>query len=140
MALVLDTGVVVAALDADDPYHEPCANLLGNSREPLVVVTPILVEIDYWIRKNLTLDVLRTFVEDLEAGAYRLESLAPADVRRAAEVEQRYADLDLGFVDASVIAVCERLGEEKVATLDRRHFRVVRPVHCSAFMLLPDLN
>lgn len=56
---------------------------------------------------------------------------------RAAELEERYAELDLAFVDAAVIAVCERLGEPKVATLDRRDFSVVVPRHVPALELLP---
>lgn len=48
-------------------------------------------------------------------------------------------DLPLGFVDASVVAVAERLGERQVATLDRRHFSVVRPRHVKAFRLVPAI-
>jgi predicted nucleic acid-binding protein len=40
-------------------------------------------------------------------------------------------------VDASVVAVAERLGIGTVATLDRRHFTVVRPRHVDMFELLP---
>jgi len=139
MALVLDTGPILAALDADDPHHTACAELLAGAREPLVVVASTLVEIDYWIRKGLSPDVWRTFVEDIARGAYRLENVTEADLTRAGELEDRYADLDLGFVDASVIAVCERLREDKVATLDRRHFGAVRPAHCDALHLLPEV-
>ena len=56
---------------------------------------------------------------------------------RASELERRYASLGLGFVDAAVIAICERLDERKVATLDRRHFAVVQPSHCESLELLP---
>ena len=49
----------------------------------------------------------------------------------------RYADLSLGVVDAAVIATAERLGVTEVATLDRRHFSVVRPRHTPALTLLP---
>ena len=42
-----------------------------------------------------------------------------------------------GFVDCAVLAVTERLGEPKVATLDRRHFGVMRPRHVDALELLP---
>lgn len=139
MALVLDTGPILAALDADDRHHDACAGLIRQSREPLVVVAPTLVEIDYWIRRRLTIDVWLTFVEDLRSGAYRLEDLGPKELKRAAELEQRYSDLDLGFVDAAVIATCERLEEDKVATIDHRHFNAVRPAHCRALRLLPDL-
>ena len=50
---------------------------------------------------------------------------------------EQYSDLPLGFVDASVVAVAERLGEDTIATLDRRDFSVVRPLHCESFTLVP---
>lgn len=60
-----------------------------------------------------------------------------ADVDRMAELAERCADLGLGGTDASVVAIAERLGIDKIATLDRRHFSVVRPRHVEAFTLLP---
>jgi predicted nucleic acid-binding protein len=56
---------------------------------------------------------------------------------RCRELQTHYADLALGIVDASVMALTERLGEDKLATLDRRHFSVVRPAHTKALLLLP---
>jgi len=137
MALVLDTGPILAALDAADPDHRACAGLLAGATEPLVVVSPTLVEIDYWIRKRLQPSVWDAFVEDIASGAYHLEHPSPTDLLRARELERQYATLRLGFVDAAVIAICERLEEPKVATLDRRHFAVVQPSHCEALELLP---
>ena len=137
MALVLDTGPILALLDADDPAHASCVSLLDDTDEPLVVVAPTLVEVDYWIRKRLQPEVWSIFVEDIARGAYRLEHLTADDLTRVAELETAYSDLDLGTVDASVITVCENLGEKKVATLDQRHFRAVRPRHCDYLQLLP---
>jgi uncharacterized protein len=137
MALVLDTGPILAALDADDPDHERSAALIANSRERLVVVAPTLIEIDYWIRKRMQLAVWDAFTRDVESGAYQLEQLSATDLLRVAELEREYENLDLGMVDAAVIAVCERLDERKVATLDRRHFGVVRPRHCERLEILP---
>jgi len=53
------------------------------------------------------------------------------------ELVARYADLPLGTTDASVVALAERLGVDELATLDRRHFSVVRPRHVEALTLLP---
>jgi predicted nucleic acid-binding protein len=78
------------------------------------------------------------FVADSEKGAYRVVHPTDADLARAAELELAYEDLALGFVDASIVALCERLGETNLATLDRRHFSVVRPRHCSHLTLVPD--
>lgn len=137
MALVLDTGPVLALLDADDPFHRRSVEMIDAMDESFVLVAPTLVEIDYWIRKRLSLDVWQALVDDIAAGAYQVEHLDAADLARVADLEREYADLRLGMVDASVIAVCERLGETKVATLDRRHFSVVKPRHCTALELLP---
>lgn len=137
MALVLDTGPILALLNANDANHSRCVDLVTAVGESLVVPAATLVEVDYWVRARLTVGVWRAFIEDVAAGAYRLEPTAEPDVVRAAELEERYADLGLGFVDASVIALCERLEEPKVATLDRRDFSVVVPRHVPALELLP---
>jgi hypothetical protein len=137
VALVLDTGPILALLDAGDPAHERCVEMVEGLREDLVVPTCVLVEIDYWAHKLLGAEAWDVFVADIAAGAYRLEPLTLDDLKRAAQLERDYADLDLGLVDASVIALCERLSETKVATLDRRDFSVVRPSHCESLDLLP---
>jgi predicted nucleic acid-binding protein len=64
-----------------------------------------------------------------ENGGYRLHPLSERTLGRASEIERQYASVDLGLVDASVIATSEELDEPKVATLDRRDFSVVRPRH-----------
>jgi predicted nucleic acid-binding protein len=70
-------------------------------------------------------------------GAYRVVDLVRADYTRVRELCDRYADADVGFVDAAVLAIVERLGEPKLATLDRRHFGLLRPRHCDALELVP---
>ena len=137
MALVLDTGPVLALLDAGDPAHARSVAMVEELGEDLVIPSCVLVEVDYWARKLLGPQSWDILVEDIASGAYRLEPLTIDDLRRAAELERQYDDLDLGLVDAAVIALCERLNETKVATLDRRDFSVVRPNHCDALHLLP---
>jgi predicted nucleic acid-binding protein len=137
VALVLDTGPILALLDAGDPAHQRSVEMVDELHEDLIVPTCVLVEVDYWAHKLLGDETWAVFVQDVAAGAYRLEPLTLDDLQRAAELESEYADLDLGLVDASVIALCERLGETKVATLDRRDFSVVRPRHCESLSLLP---
>ena len=137
MTLILDTGPIVAALNAQDPDHKRCAALLADT-DDLLVPTPVLVEVDYWLVKLGGTQVWAGFVADIVRGAYRLAHPTDADITRAAELESAYHDLDLGLVDASIVALCERLDQTTVATLDRRHFSVVRPRHCSHLTLVPD--
>ncbi|HXV04600.1 MAG TPA: PIN domain-containing protein [Solirubrobacterales bacterium] len=138
MALILDTGPLLAALDAADPDHKTCTKLIEKAGEDLVVPTLVLAELDYWCHKRLTVDVWLAFLEDLLAGAYSVQSPTQADLERCHELQSTYADLELGVVDASVLALVERLGEPKLATLDHRHFATMRPRHVEALELLPD--
>jgi predicted nucleic acid-binding protein len=137
VALILDTGPLLAALDAADPDHGPCAALLTSATEDLLVPMLVLSELDYWCSARLSSSAWDAFLEDVLCGAYTVEPPTAADLQRCRELQSRYADLNLGVVDASVIALGERLGEDKIATLDRRHFSVVRPVHRDAFRLVP---
>jgi predicted nucleic acid-binding protein len=75
------------------------------------------------------------FLDSLAAGDFTLVDLTAADIARMSELVRRYGDLPLGTIDSSVIAVAERLGITEIATLDRRHFTVVRPPH--TLTLLP---
>jgi predicted nucleic acid-binding protein len=137
LALVLDSGVVFAALDADDPDHGACAALLSNANESLVVPALTLAEIDYWCQRRLRPQAWLAFLEDVLAGAYRVENPTQADLERCEELQRTYADLKIGVVDGSVLAVVERLEEPKLATLDHRHFATMRPRHVKALELLP---
>ena len=137
MPLVLDTGPLLAALDSADPDHGACAALLTGATEDLVVPALVLAELDYWVQRRLDPKVWLTFLEDVLAGAYRIEGPTSDDLRRCRDLQVQYDDLGLGVVDASAIALTERLGEPRLATLDRRHFGTVRPLHVDALVLLP---
>jgi uncharacterized protein len=68
---------------------------------------------------------------------FHVAELEDQDIRRMAKLVETYRDLPLGIVDAAVIAIAERLRLTEIATLDHRHFTVVRPQHTTAFVLLP---
>lgn len=137
MALVLDTGPLLAAIDADDESHSACAGLLGGTSERRIIPSPVLPEIDYFCATRGVPDGFDRLLEDVRRGAYAIEELASEDYERVLELRHTYADLRVGFVDAAVLAIVERLGEPKLATLDRRHFGVMRPRHVVALELLP---
>ena len=136
-ALVLDTSTLLAALDAGEPRHEECVRALADGRVELILPLLVLAELEYWCAKRGGTSAWLLFLDDVLAGAYRLEAPTTADLGRARELQARYADLDLGIVDATIVALAERLDLTRVATLDHRHFTVVRPSHVEAFELLP---
>jgi uncharacterized protein len=93
--------------------------------------------VTYLLATRLGFEPEVRFLGDLAAGAFSIEPVPAGDWLRIAELVSRYRDLPLGTVDASLVAAAERLGITDLATLDRRHFSVVRPSHAEAFTLLP---
>lgn len=122
---------------ADDADHERCAPLLQPRPERRVVPAPVLTELDYMLARELGAEAFPKVLDAIKAGELAVEDLTTSDYDRAAELMRTYTDLEVGFVDCAVLAVTERLGEPKLATLDHRHFGTMRPRHVQALDLLP---
>jgi hypothetical protein len=77
-------------------------------------------------------------LEDVARGALAVESPTRPDRERAAVLLRQYRDLKIGYVDATTVAIAERLKEARIATTDRRRFLAIQPRHLDAFELLPE--
>jgi predicted nucleic acid-binding protein len=135
--ILLDTGPLVAALNTKDKHHKASADLLRTHPGPLLVPGPVLTEVCWLLESTRGPEAEAAFLDTVAHGELDLVALTVFDIQRMAELIRRYADLPLGAADASVIAVAERLNITDIATLDHRHFTVVRPSHTTAFNLLP---
>jgi predicted nucleic acid-binding protein len=124
-------------VDADDRHHEASFELLSTDPGPLVVPILVVTEVAYLLATRLGVEAEVRFLGDLASGVFSVEPVRAGDWLRIAELVATYRDLPLGTVDASVVAAAERLDVIDVATVDRRHFGVVRPQHVDALRLLP---
>lgn len=104
---------------------------------PLIVPVLVITEVTYLIGSRLGANAEVRFLGDLAAGEFAIEGVMAGDWLRIAELVSTYRDLPLGTVDGSVVAAAERLRITKIATLDHRHFSVVRPTHTDAFEVVP---
>ena len=75
------------------------------------------------------------FLRLVTSSRFAIVDLVAADYERSIALIAQYADMGLGFVDASIVAVAEQHGLPTIATLNRRDFSVVRPRHIKAFEL-----
>ncbi|MGQ0624881.1 MAG: type II toxin-antitoxin system VapC family toxin [Sporichthyaceae bacterium] len=138
--ILVDTGPLVAAADTDDDDHRRCVDLLTGLRlasRPLLISPLVVAEVSYMIGRDGGSPAEAAFISSIRNGDLTLVDLLPADLDRMVELLDTYEDLRLGAADASVVAIAERLNISDIATLDRRHFTVVRPDHVPAFTLLP---
>jgi hypothetical protein len=135
--VITDTGPLVAAANRKDPDHDACRVLLAQATGTLVVPALVVAEATFLIERAGGPAAEARFLRSLRSRHFRIEPPTNGDLERAAALVDQYADLPLGGTDASLVALAERLGETTIATLDHRHFRVVRPGHISAFTLVP---
>lgn len=135
--LIIDTGVLLAAADDNDPAHQACCDEIETTTAALITTPLVVAETGYLIDRQLGPTAEAAFYRSIANGDLIVEHLTATDWQRVAELVESYADFPLGGTDASIVAIAERLGITRVATLDRRHFQAVRPVHCEAFALVP---
>jgi hypothetical protein len=136
--IVVDTGPLVALVNSSDADHQRCVQWIEVIDEPLLVPNTVLTEVCYLLQRRCGSKVEARFLRELAADdRFTLVPILGEDLPRVAELVETYEDFPLGGADASVVAVAERLGVARIATLDRRHFTVVRPRHLPAFTLLP---
>lgn len=136
--LIVDTGPLVAAASRSDPDHEACAELLTSAEPPVILPGLVVTEAAYLLGDRVGPAAELAFARSIADGEFVVEPVLGAEWTRISELVAKYLDLPLGIVDASVIALVERHGAVEVATLDRRHFSIVRPRHIDHLTLLPD--
>lgn len=124
--IVADTGAILALLDNSDRHHDAVRELYEDQPNQWVLPWAILPEVDYLVGSELGARAQEAFLEDLAEGAFAVEHGKDEDIVRARAIGRKYRSLNLGLVDAVVIATAERLRAEAIATLDLRHFGAVK--------------
>jgi predicted nucleic acid-binding protein len=134
--ILLDTSGLLAAWDASEPRHAAALAALRRSEPPRVLSPFVLAELDYLVARKIGRAAQSELLSEVSGGAYSLASLVADDVSDARELIMRYADLDIGLADASVVLLAHRHSVQEVLTLDERHFRVL-PGPLGPFRILP---
>ncbi len=138
--ILLDTSGLLAAIDESQRLHRECRLALAAAAPPLLLSPFVLAELDYLLMRHVGARAQAALLEDVARGAYRLEPFSADDVTHAAEVMSRFADLNIGLADASLVVLAERHGVSQVLTLDLRHFEALRIGARKRFTLLPNVR
>ncbi|MGQ0774953.1 MAG: PIN domain-containing protein [Pseudonocardiales bacterium] len=134
--MICDTSGLLAAFDATDTAHNGALRALQATTD--LVVSPLVVaELDYLLRQRVSTHAAQLTIEELAGGAYDIPEFGPPDLQRALEMDRRFADLELGITDASLVVLAARYETRDLLTLDHRHFRQLTPLQGGRFRLLP---
>jgi uncharacterized protein len=137
VTIIADAAPLIALSDANDPRGVAARAYVADGSEDVIVPAPVTAEVDYLLGRRLGRRARRTFLADLAAGLFRVECLLPFEYDVILELDARYADLDVGLADLSIVVLARRFRTRRVLTFDERHFRALRPLGGGAFTILP---
>lgn len=137
MPTLVDTGFLFALANVSDIHHDRALEVARTLSDAIILPVTVLPEICYLLDNRLGHDAMRQFLVRLQTGPMLIEPVSKADPPRVSEILDQYADARIDFVDATIVALAERLNVTRILTTDQRHFRLFRPRHCAAFEILP---
>ncbi|MEX2270101.1 MAG: PIN domain-containing protein [Vicinamibacterales bacterium] len=122
MSVLLDTGIVYAYYDRSDRWHRRARRFVEGEQRGLILPSPVIPEVDHLLGHRLGAQSRLLFYTGIVDGYYLVADLPRDAYARIADLNRQFDDLNLGFVDAAIVAIAETLGVTRVATADRRHF------------------
>jgi hypothetical protein len=113
------------------------SRVIDGSDEALVVSPYVIAELDYLVATRVGVDAELEALRELASGAWELAGFGVPDLEKAASVIKKYHDQQIGAADAFIVVLADRYQTRTIATLDRRHFTVLRPMGGGRFAVVP---
>ena len=134
-AVIVDTSALLAYFDASEPDHAAVSEVLAAA--DLLVVSPYVVaEVDYLVATRHGVDDGLAALDELAGGAWDLAAFDEEGLRLAREVISGYRDQQISVADASIVVLAAQYRTRTIASLDRRHFGVLRSLDGGYFEVL----
>lgn len=137
MTVVIDAAPLVALADRNDPRRSAVLGSMRDEPGDLILPAPTTAEIDYLLGERYGRAARRAFLRDLSEGRYTVVSLEREDYAAIQNLDDRYADLELGLADCAIVLLAYHLDTTRIISFDERHFRAVTPLQGGAFTILP---
>lgn len=135
--VIVDTSALLAYFDDSEPDHAAVAETIDGRADLLIVSPYVVAELDYLVATRHGVDAELTVLEELTGGAWELPGFGAGELSQARSIVAKYRDQEIGVANASNVVLAERYGTRTIATLDRRHFDVLRPITGDRFIVLP---
>jgi predicted nucleic acid-binding protein len=137
LTLLIDAAPLVALADPDEPRREEILQILTSEHDALVIPAPTTAEIDYLLGQRFGHAARRAFLRDLAVGRFVVSGLDREDYATIVELEERYAELQLGLADCALVVLADRFQTNRILSFDERHFRAVTTLRGDSFTMLP---
>jgi uncharacterized protein len=135
--VIVDTSAIYGFLDRKDSHHLELAALFADGRHRLIVSPLVIAELDYLVLSRLGVAAELAMLQQLTGGGFEIAEVTADDLLEAHRLVSKYDDLKIGVTDAINVVLAEKFGIHKIATLDHRHYRVIRCRDGKVLELLP---
>ena len=136
MQVILDTSAVIGLMDKNYKKHAILKKIFIEKEDVFILPSTAIGEICYMLNSRFGSKIELAFLYEIIKASFQLELLKDMDIIRIIEILKKYDTLNIGYVDASIIAIAERLKVNKILTLDRKHFEIVAPRGFDCFDIL----
>ncbi|MDB9439761.1 PIN domain-containing protein [Dolichospermum lemmermannii CS-548] len=137
MTAILDISFLVATVDIKDENYGRILDVIVDSKEVLVLPTTVLPEVCHLLASRLGYPITRQVLTELANSNVIIEGIDKTDLKRVTEILDQYTDSKLNFVDATIVAIAERMNITKIFTLNKPIFSIISPQHCAGFEIFP---
>lgn len=132
---LIDTGAIIAILDADGQWHSACTEALRSVELPLVTTEAVLTEVFHLIlARSLNMNHAWRFVR---SGALTVRSTSDSDLPELHSLMTQYADRPMDFADATLVYLAARESLSLIMTIDHDDFETYRIGGRKRFTILP---
>jgi len=136
--VIVDTSALLAYFDANEPAHSAVAAVIEAADEPLVLSPFVIAELDHLLLTRHGTRAEQAVLGELTGGAWELADFGTRRLQAAGVIVQAYADVPIGLTDASLVVLAGEYRTDRIATLDRRHFSVLRLPGGGPLRILPE--
>src|SRR4030042_7189763 len=136
MQIILDTSAVIGLMDKKYKKHEYLKKIFTEKDNIYILPSTTISEICYMLNSRFGSKIELIFLQEIIKTNFQLELLKDTDIIRIIEILKKYDTLNIGYVDASIVAISERLKINNILTLDRKHFEIIIPRGFDRFEIL----
>jgi uncharacterized protein len=133
---LIDTGAILAIVEADDQWHSACLQALQSVRIPLLTTEAVLTEMFHLTGKNPhNIEKAWKFVR---SGALTVHPMSDSDLPDLHALMAQYKDRPMDFADATLVHLAARESLSLILTVDRDDFATYRIGGRKRFTILPE--
>jgi uncharacterized protein len=127
LQVILDTSAIIALSDKRHHLNKEIIDLVSQKETICIIPSTVTLEVCQLLKYRFGSKYEKKFLEEIDKSSFIMETVTFKDISRILQILSKYDDLNAGYVDSSIVAIAERLGTNKLATLDRKHFSVLIP-------------